>query len=38
MPGLRRPFTRDQRTTVIDGMLSFVLILVIVQLMTGRAV
>ena len=32
MPGLRRPFTRDQRTTVIDGMLSFVLILVILQL------
>jgi hypothetical protein len=32
MPGLRRPFTRDQRTTVIYGMLSFVLILVILQL------
>jgi hypothetical protein len=29
---LRRPFTREQRTTVIQGMLVFVLILVILQL------
>jgi hypothetical protein len=29
---MRRPFTRDQRTTVIYGMLAFVLILVILQL------
>ena len=28
----RRPFTRDQRTTIIYGMLAFVLILVILQL------
>ncbi len=32
MPGLRRPFSREQRTTVVYGMLSFVLILVILQL------
>jgi len=32
MPGLRRPFTRDQRTTIVYGMLSFVLILVVLQL------
>jgi hypothetical protein len=29
---VRRPFTRDQRMTVIYGMLAFVLILVILQL------
>lgn len=28
----RRPFARDQRTTIIYGMLAFVLILVILQL------
>jgi hypothetical protein len=29
---LRRPFTREQRTTVIYGMLAFVLTIVILQL------
>ena len=29
---LRRPFTRDQRMTVILGMLAFVVILVLLQL------
>ena len=29
---MRRPFTRDQRTTIVYGMLGFVLILVILQL------
>lgn len=29
---MRRPFTRDQRTTVVYGMLAFVLMLVILQL------
>jgi len=28
-----RPCTRDQATTIIDGMLAFVLILVILQLL-----
>lgn len=28
----RRPFTRDQRTTVIYGMLAFVIIIVLLQL------
>lgn len=28
----RRPFTRDQRVTIINGMLGFVLIVVILQL------
>jgi hypothetical protein len=28
----KRPFTREQRTTVIYGMLAFILILVILQL------
>jgi divalent metal cation (Fe/Co/Zn/Cd) transporter len=28
----RRPFTRDQRTTIINGMLVFVLIVVVLQL------
>ena len=32
MTSPRRPFTRDQRTTIIYGMLGFVLILVILQL------
>jgi hypothetical protein len=30
--GARRPFSRDQRTTIISGMLVFVLIVVILQL------
>jgi hypothetical protein len=29
---IKRPFTREQRTTIIYGMLSFMLILVILQL------
>jgi hypothetical protein len=29
---LRRPFTRDQRATIVYGMLAFVLVLVILQL------
>jgi multidrug resistance efflux pump len=29
---LRRPFSREQRTTVINGILCFVIILVILQL------
>ena len=29
---LKRPFTRDQRLTVIYGMLAFVIIIVILQL------
>ena len=29
---VRRPFSRDQRTTILYGMLAFVLILVILQL------
>ena len=29
---VKRPFTRDQRTTVLYGMLSFVLMLVVLQL------
>lgn len=29
---LRRPFTREQRTTIVYGMLAFVVILVILQL------
>ena len=29
---LRRPFTRDQRTTIIYGMIAFVLVLVVLQL------
>ena len=29
---MRRPFTREQRTTVINGILCFVIILVILQL------
>ena len=28
----RRPFSRDQRTTVVHGMLAFVLIAVVLQL------
>ena len=32
---VRRPFSRDQRTTIITGMLGFVLIVVILVLM-GR--
>jgi len=30
--GVRRPFTREQRTTIVYGMLAFVLIIVILQL------
>ena len=30
--GVRRPFTREQRTVIIYGILSFVLMLVILQL------
>ena len=29
---VRRPFTRQQRTTIVHGMLSFVVMLVILQL------
>ena len=29
---LRRPFTRDQRTTIVYGMLGFVVLLVILQI------
>ena len=29
---LRRPFTREQRTTIVYGMLVFVVILVVLQL------
>ena len=29
---MKRPFTRDQRLTVINGMLAFVIIIVILQL------
>ena len=29
---VRRPFTRQQRTTVVHGMLAFVMILVMLQL------
>jgi type IV secretory pathway TrbD component len=32
MATLRRSFTRDQRTAIVQGMLAFVLILVILQL------
>jgi hypothetical protein len=31
-PSAKRPFSRDQRTTIINGMLVFVLIVVILQL------
>ena len=29
---VRRPFTRQQRTTIVNGMLAFVVMLVILQL------
>ena len=29
---VQRPFTREQRTTIVYGMLAFVLILVVLQL------
>jgi hypothetical protein len=29
---LKRPFTREQRTTIVNGMLAFVLMLVVLQL------
>jgi hypothetical protein len=29
---MKRPFTRDQRTTIVHGMLVFVLIVVVLQL------
>jgi len=31
-PTAKRPFSRDQRTTIISGMLVFVLIIVMLQL------
>ena len=31
-PAAKRPFSRDQRTTIINGMLAFVLMIVILQL------
>lgn len=31
-PSARRPFSRDQRMTIVNGMLVFVLIVVILQL------
>ena len=31
-PSLKRPFSRDQRVTIINGMLVFVLMIVILQL------
>jgi hypothetical protein len=31
-PSARRPFSRDQRTTIVNGMLVFVLIVVVMQL------
>jgi hypothetical protein len=32
LPPLKRPFTREQRSTIVYGMLCFVVILVILQL------
>lgn len=32
MRSARRPFTRDQRMTIVNGMLAFVLVLVVLQL------
>ena len=32
MTVLRRPFTREQRTTVVYGMLAFVVVIVVLQL------
>ncbi len=29
---IRRPFTREQRTTIVYGMLAFILVLVMLQL------
>jgi hypothetical protein len=29
---VKRPFSRDQRTTIVNGMLAFVLMLVVLQL------
>jgi hypothetical protein len=29
---MRRPFTRDQRSTIVYGMLAFVLVIVVLQL------
>jgi hypothetical protein len=29
---IRRPFTRDQRATIVSGMLAFVMMIVILQL------
>jgi hypothetical protein len=29
---IKRPFTRDQRTTIVYGMLTFVLMLIVLQL------
>ena len=30
--GMNRPFTRDQRMTIVNGMLAFALMLVVLQL------
>ena len=32
MKSAKRPFTRDQRLTIVNGMLAFVLVLVVLQL------
>jgi hypothetical protein len=32
MMAVNRPFTRDQRTTIVYGMLAFVLIVIVLQL------
>lgn len=32
MPSVKRPFSRDQRATIVSGMIVFVLIVVILQL------
>jgi hypothetical protein len=32
IPSAKRPFSRDQRATIVNGMLVFVLIVVILQL------
>ena len=31
-PSAKRPFSRDQRTIIVNGMLAFVLIVVVLQL------
>lgn len=32
MTPTKRPFSREQRTTIVDGMLAFVLIVIVLQL------